>query len=220
MKLRITCVISPYFITFLPVVTVAEQQEASLNLMIKGKALAGGDSGKVIIPNDAKASLLLKLVRGEEADRLMPPPGEGQPLTKEQIATLERWINAGAPWPDSADGTGTNHWAYKAPIKAELPTVKQAKWPKNAIDHFVLSRLERERIGTRARVGSCTLVATCQFGLDGLHTDVTRGRRLFQDQSSQAYEKVVDRLLASPHYGERWGTTLVGFGTLCRYTWL
>ncbi|MGC4007059.1 MAG: hypothetical protein QM811_29630 [Pirellulales bacterium] len=138
----------------------AEVKESGLNLQLKADAFKGGDNGRVIVPGKSEESQLFKLAHGDDKDRKMPPPGESQPLTPEQLATLKRWIDEGAVWPDSADGSGRDHWAYKQPVKHVPPTPKNSTWVKTPIDAFVFSAIREGRPRSRRRTRSSALVAT------------------------------------------------------------
>jgi len=181
-----------------------EKQESELNLQAKASALKGSENGPVIVPGKSGESLLIKLVSGAEMDRLMPPAGEGQPLNAEQIATLKDWIDQGAAWPDSADGSGGNHWAYKKPLRPELPPVQNAAWCRTPLDRFVLARLEQEKLSPAAELDRTRWLRRASLDLIGLPPTPEEVDAFVNDTAADANEKVVDRLLASPQYGERW----------------
>ena len=179
-----------------------EHQEAGLNLMRRQAALAGGESGKAIVPGKSSESLLYKLVSGQDKDRIMPPPEDGKPLTKGQIETLRQWIDSGADWPASADGT--NHWAYQPIKKPIVPPVKNGAWIKSPIDAFVLARLEKEGLAPSPETERAAWLRRVSLDLIGLPPTPEEVTAFLADNSDQAYERVVDRLLAAPQYGERW----------------
>jgi hypothetical protein len=179
-----------------------EHQEAGLNLMRRQAALNGGDSGKAIIPGKSSESLLYKLVSGADKDRLMPPPDDGKPLTAGQIETLKQWIDSGADWPASADGS--NHWAYQQIQKPVVPAVQDKSWPKSPLDAFVLARLEKESLIPSPETERAAWLRRVSLDLIGLPPTPEQVVEFLADKSNQAYERVVDRLLAAPQYGERW----------------
>jgi hypothetical protein len=181
-----------------------ENQESGLNLQDKAKALAGGDSGKVIIPGKSDKSRLVIAISGVDPDFAMPPEGEGKRLTAEQVGLVRAWIDQGAKWPDPSGANDGKHWAYQKPIRHEPPAVKNTSWPKNAIDHFVLARLEEENLHPSAEVDRARLIRRVSLDLIGLPPTVEEVDAFLADTSPDAYDKVVDRLLGSPHYGERW----------------
>ncbi|HZU31657.1 MAG TPA: DUF1553 domain-containing protein [Candidatus Angelobacter sp.] len=124
----------------------------------------------------------------------MPPKVSGRSLTSAQIATIKRWIDEGAVW--------NEHWAYVAPKRPPVPDVKDKSWPRNAIDNFILSRLEREGLHPSPEADRATLLRRVSFDLTGLPPTSEEVSAFIADKSPHAYEKQVDRLLASPHYGE------------------
>ncbi len=186
-----------------------EKQKSGLRLDQKGPALAGGDSGKAIEPgHSADSELILRAVSDDETER-MPPKGD--PLTAEQIGILRAWIDQGATWPDglelAADGaTATpKHWAFVAPTRPDSPAVKGAEWVRNPIDAFILANLEAKGVAPSPEADRSTLLRRLSFDLTGLPPTPTEVDAFLKDDSPDAYERLVDRLLASPHYGERWG---------------
>ena len=186
----------------------AEKQKAGLRLDLKANALSGGDSGKVILPGKSAESKLIHLVAGLEKDSVMPPKGDK--LTTKQIGMLRAWIDGGAKWPDqlptaNSQLPSSQHWAFKAPVRAALPTVKDAKWVRNPIDNFVLARLEKERIKPSMEADRPTLIRRLSLDLLGLPPTTEQVAEFVGDKRANAYEQLVDRLLASPHFGERWG---------------
>jgi Protein of unknown function (DUF1549)/Planctomycete cytochrome C len=181
-----------------------ETQESGLNLQDKARALAGGDSGKAIVPGKSDKSRLVIAVSGVDPEFNMPPDGEGKRLTAEQVGLVRAWIDQGAKWPVPTGAKDGKHWAYQKPIRHEPPPVKNESWPKNAIDHFVLARLERENLQPSAEVDRARLIRRVSLDLIGLPPTVEEVDAFLADSSPDAYEKVVDRLLASTHYGERW----------------
>jgi len=186
-----------------------DKQKNGLRLDMKAAAFAGGDSGKVIVPGKSAESKLIHMVAGLVEDGLMPP--KGTRLTSTEVGKLRAWIDAGAPWPDhhatlnsKSSQPSAPHWAFKAPILAAVPKVKDAKWPQNSIDNFVLARLEKERVKPSPEADRYTLIRRLSLDLLGLPPTPEQVREFVNDTSPNAYEKVVDRLLASPHFGERW----------------
>ncbi|MEY2599331.1 MAG: hypothetical protein RLZZ142_1590 [Verrucomicrobiota bacterium] len=173
----------------------------------------GGETGPALVPGEPGRSLLLKAVRYEDSSLEMPPKKR---LSAEQIATLEQWIQMGAPDPRvAAPGTrtanptnrieeGRKHWAFQPPVKKPLPTVRNAQWPKNAVDRFILAALEARELKPVAPAGKRELIRRATFDLTGLPPTPQEIEAFLADESPQAFERVVDRLLASPHYGERW----------------
>ncbi len=177
----------------------AEKQMAELRLDSR-KAAA-----RVIVAGNSKGSRLLHRVLGLNNEARMPRGGEA--LKPEQINLIRRWIDQGAVWPDdaSAEGKGKKHWAYVAPVRPPLPAVKNKAWGRNAIDPFVLARLEKEGLASSPEADRVTLLRRLSLDLIGLPPTAEEVDAFLRDVSPKAHEKQVERLLASPHYGERWG---------------
>ncbi|MBP6824673.1 MAG: PSD1 domain-containing protein, partial [Acidobacteria bacterium] len=183
-----------------------------LRLDVKASAMKGGISGANIIPGNSKASTLLKRILGEGGEVRMPLGGDA--LKSEQVELIRKWIDQGATWPsteESAISTKAGqqsaipqHWAYVKPVRPAIPQVKNQSWVRNPIDAFVLARLEKEGLTPSPEASKETLLRRVYLDLIGLPPTVKEMDEFLADQSPDAYEKAVDRLLASPHYGERW----------------
>ncbi|MBE0544100.1 MAG: PSD1 domain-containing protein [Verrucomicrobia bacterium] len=184
-----------------------EKQRGNLRLDVKLEALKGGDSGSVLRPGNSAESLLIRAVTGTDPD-IEQMPLNRDPLSAEQIARLTAWIDHGAEWPD-ADGPARDarwdHWAFKVPVRPVLPEVKNQRWSRNAIDHFILARFDQEQLSPSSEADKITLLRRLSLDLIGLPPTIAEVDAFLADDSSDAYEKQVERLLASPHYGERWG---------------
>ncbi len=180
-----------------------ETREAGLRLDQKADALAGSDSGQIIKPKDAEGSLLVKLISGEDADRLMPPDGEN--LTEDEIEKIETWIEEGAIWPDGVDPKveRPKHWAYE-PLTVKLPESPALK-KHLPIDQLILARLNENKIEPSPIADRYTLIKRLYYDLLGLPPSIAAVDTFVNDKSNNAYEHLVDELLASPHFGERWG---------------
>lgn len=180
-------------------------QMARLRLDAKQTAFAGGQSGKVIQAGDANASILYQRVAGI-GDQPRMPMG-GKPLPPEKVALLREWINHGATWPDGVGASVAEvkkHWAFVAPVRPAVPTVSKAAWVHNPIDNFVLAKLDHESLSPSPEADRVTLLRRLSLDLTGLPPTIEEVNAFLADRSANAYEKQVDRLLASPHYGERW----------------
>ncbi len=197
--------IQPIFLNSCVVCHGPNAQRSNLRLDSRSAVLKGGLSGPAIIPGKSAESLLVRLVAGLEGDKLMPLGGPR--LSDEQIGLIRAWVDQGAPWPEStaaAPSVETKHWAYHKPIRPMLPVVRQTAWPKNSIDYFVLARLEKEGLTPSPEADRTTLIRRVSLDLTGLPPSPEDVDAFLADTSSQAYENLVERLLASPHYGERW----------------
>jgi hypothetical protein len=165
---------------------------------------------KVITPGNSRASRLMHRVLGLNGEDRMPLGREA--LSSTQIDLLKRWIDEGANWPDSttniASGTQhsprSTHWAYVAPVRPPVPEVKNRAWARNPIDHFILAGLEKENLAPSPEADKITLLRRLSLDLTGLPPTPEEVDAFIKDTSPKAYEKQVERLLASPHYGERW----------------
>ncbi len=172
------------------------KRKAGLRLDQKESATSKLESGSVaIVPGDAAASKVLKLVSSGDDDERMPPKKSGKKLTKEQIELLGQWIDQGAPW--------KQHWSYIPPQRAPLPAVKNKLWPRTDIDYFILARLEAEKLRPSPEADKSTLLRRVSFDLTGLPPTIAEVDAFLAEKSPKAYERVVDRLLASPQFGER-----------------
>jgi mono/diheme cytochrome c family protein len=175
-----------------------KKRKGDLRLDRKTSAL----QSETIVPGKSADSPLIQRVAGLDPDKKMPPKGPG--LTAEQIGILRAWIDQGAIWPDDATGDQGRHWAYQ-PLRNPLtPAVKQRDWVRTPLDAFVLARLEAKGLTPAPPADRRTLLRRVTFDLIGLPPTPTEIDAFLADPSPNAYEKVVDRLLASPHYGERW----------------
>ncbi|WP_436716260.1 PSD1 and planctomycete cytochrome C domain-containing protein [Roseiconus lacunae] len=189
-------------------------EEGGLNLGIKAKAIGerGGDS--VIHPGNADESLLIELVSGADQDRLMPPEGNA-PLRKEQIALLRAWIDQGATWPDDADiidpkmDRARTHWAFQRLASVDVPSRRSDdNWSKGAIDKFIQQRLGSAGLRPSQPADARTLVRRLYFDLIGLpptSDQIERFIDAYSGDADKAVADLVDQLLDSPRYGERWG---------------
>ncbi len=171
----------------------ADAPRGDLNLTSRAHALEAG----AIVPGKLEDSALLERVSSHDASIRMPP--EGDPLTAEQIELLQRWISAGAEWP--------GHWAYQpvhSPNVQELKTSALHDWCRTPVDRFIAARLEREGLTPSPEADRLTLLRRVSFDVRGLPPTPEEVEEFLNDQSPDAWERCVDRLLASPHYGERW----------------
>ncbi len=172
----------------------------------------GGDSGPAVVPGKPAESPLIKAVRYTDPDLRMPPKGK---LPNAVIADLERWVRLGAPAPadkgPSARPSGIDftaarrHWAYQPVRKPALPAVKDRTWPADPLDFFVLARLEAAGLTPAPAADRRTLIRRASFDLVGLPPTAAEIEAFERDLRPDAYARLIDRLLASPHYGERWG---------------
>ncbi len=181
----------------------AEKEEAGLRVDTAEAIQIGGDSGPLVKPGRPDSSLLIQIVRGPHED-IPQMPYKRPALTPEEIAKLVAWVQDGAVGPAEETPGRFIHWAYVAPQRHEPPSVKRADWPKNAIDRFVLARLEKEAIAPSPAADRVTQLRRVSLDLIGLPPTPAEVDAFLSDESAGAYERVVDRLLASRHYGERW----------------
>jgi len=181
-------------------------QMGGLRLDSKRAAFTGGQSGKVILPGNAAASALYQRVAGATEQPRMPIGAK--PLEVAQIALIKSWIDGGAVWPEGIGvqaGEVNKHWAFEPPTRPPLPALSNRKWPANPIDYFVLVRLEKEVLQPSPEADKVTLLRRLSLDLTGLPPSIEDIDGFLADNGPRAYEKQVERLLASPHYGERWG---------------
>ena len=192
-----------------------KKQESGLRLDSRKALIDGGDSGeRAVVPGEPGRSLLVKAInhRGEVH---MPPDSK---LTDDQIAGLTEWIKQGVPWPaavssvqpaltaaDRARVDRQKHWAYQPVTRPPTPPVKDAAWLRSAVDPFILARLEEKGLTPSPEADRRTLLRRVTFDLVGLPPTPEEADAFVGDQSPDAFERLVDRLLASPHFGERWG---------------
>lgn len=170
-------------------------RKARLRFDLHAEALKPAKSGDLaIVPGDPAKSQLIARITASDKDDLMPPPATRKELTPAQIERLTRWIQDGAPWKE--------HWAYVKPERPRLPEVQDARWPRNAIDRLVLARLEREGLKPSLEADPPTLIRRASLDLTGLPPTPQEVDAFLADGSAEAYEKLIDRLLASPRYGE------------------
>lgn len=166
-------------------------RKADLRLDDQKEALASG----VIEPGKPGESELVARIESHAADEVMPPPKFGKPLTSSQIDTLKAWVASGAKW--------GRHWAWDVPPRPNVPTTAAGAKVRNPIDAFVLARLKAEGLTPRPEATKAELIRRVSLDLTGLPPDAAEVRRFLSDDAPDAYEKLVERLLASPRYGER-----------------
>jgi mono/diheme cytochrome c family protein len=182
----------------------ALKQKNELRLDTAALAIKGGESGPAIVPGKSDESLLIDAVNGANGAAKMPP--EGEPLTTDQIAKLRAWIDQGAKAPvEKIPQDPAKHWSYQPPVRPPVPNMQDADWARNPIDAFIAA--EHERRGLMASPAASKAVLLRRVFLDLIGLPPTRGemQAFLADESADAYDKVVDHLLDSPHYGERWG---------------
>jgi hypothetical protein len=173
-----------------------KRRKAGLRLDVSDTAFKELKSGnRALVPGDLTASALVHRISTSDPDEVMPPPKHNKPLRAEQIDLLKRWVREGAQW--------KKHWSFISPERPPLPAVKNGKWPHNAIDYFILARLEHEHLEPNPEADKATLIRRATLDLTGLPPTIEEVDRFLADKSRDAYEKLVDQLLESPHYGER-----------------
>ncbi|HXT57389.1 MAG TPA: DUF1549 domain-containing protein, partial [Pirellulales bacterium] len=192
----------------------AKSQPLRGGLMLDSRAAwqRGGDSGPAIVPGDPDASLVVKAVRYDNDEVQMPPDGK---LPEREIASLVEWIKLGAPDPREGDSTpvarksvsleeGRTRWAFQPLAVKAPPAVADETWPRTPLDRFILAKLEERGIAPNSSADRRRLIRRAYFDLIGLPPTPEEIEAFVNDPSADAFEKVVDHLLDSPHYGERW----------------
>jgi hypothetical protein len=186
-----------------------------LQLDTREHVLKGGNSGPVVVPGDPDHSLLIKAINHTDSRLEMPPPGK---LTSEEISILETWVKDGVVWGTPSDSSATiaspeyvitpeqrAFWSFQPVRKPLQPKFKDRSWIKSPIDAFILAKLEAHGLKPVGPADKTTLIRRASLDLIGLPPTPAEVDDFVRDKSPNAFEKVVDRLLASPHYGERWG---------------
>lgn len=181
-----------------------QQQFGQLRLDSRSVATSAGPSGQRIVPHDALASTIYQRVADLGEGNRMPMDGQ---LSDAEVALIKAWIEAGAVWPEGrgADAALNQHWAFVRPARPEQPRLKNGRRAASPIDSFVLARLEAEGLEPSPPAGKETLIRRLSLDLTGLPPSLEDTRHYLNDTAPGAYGRLVDRLLASPHYGERWG---------------
>ncbi len=181
----------------------ARKAKAALRLDVRAKAFAGGESEKMgIVAGKSGGSEVFRRATSKDDETVMPPKGEK--LTEKEIASLKAWIDAGAKWPDALSGEAkATHWAFVPPVRAEVPSNKEKV--TNPIDAFVRAKLDKSGLKPSAEAAKHTLVRRLYLDLIGLPPTPAEVDAFVNSKDPYAYEKLVEKLLASQHYGERWG---------------
>ena len=197
----------------------AESEKLKGGLLVDSREglLKGGDSGPAVVPGHPERSRLVEAVSYHNVDLQMPPKAK---LPERQIADLTEWVKQGAPWPDSPDKAvggaarveafdlakrKAEHWAWQPIRSAHVPPVKDAGWVNDSLDAFILARLEEKGLAPAPPADKRALIRRVTFDLTGLPPTPEEVSAFVADESPDAFARVVDRLLASPHFGERWG---------------
>ena len=191
-----------------------KKQEAELRLDSRAGMLKGGQTGPAITPGKPEDSELVLAISYDPSGYQMPPTGKLKP---DEIEALTRWVKMGAPWPGDAETPAAGgesegidiaerarHWSFQPVRRPEVPAVDNTSWPRNPIDQFLLARLEAASLQPADPAGKRTWLRRVTFDLTGLPPTPEEAERFLEDHSPEAHEKVVDRLLTSPAYGERW----------------
>jgi mono/diheme cytochrome c family protein len=186
-----------------------KKQSAGLRLDSRQGVLAQGDHGPIVVPGDPEKSVLIQAIK--RTGELKMPPKER--LSPDAVEALTKWVKAGAPWPTAkpvghADATADawqRHWAFRPVRKPPVPATGEPRWPNSPIDSFILASLEAKGLRPSAPAERRVLIRRVTFDLTGLPPAPADIDAFLADESPDAFAKVVDRLLASPHYGERWG---------------
>jgi hypothetical protein len=174
----------------------AQARKAKLRLDDRASAIVDRDGMHVVVPGDPKASELIARIFLDDPDEVMPPPKTKRFLTKEQKETLYQWIAEGAEF--------ASHWAYDKPLRPALPEVKDKKWPRNEIDHFILAKLDIAALRPTEEADRLALVRRLSLDLTGLPPTPEEADAFVNDSSPRAYEALIDRLLDATAYGEHW----------------
>jgi hypothetical protein len=172
-----------------------ETRQADLRLDVKEGIFGPDDKPGVVVPGKSGESELIRRITSDDEFERMPPPDSKRTLTQDQIAKLRRWVDAGATW--------EQHWAFVTPTRPALPEVENKAWSRNPIDRFLLARLEQEGLSPSPEASRETLIRRVTLDLTGLPPTPAEVDAFLADDSPNAYERLVDRLLASPRYGER-----------------
>lgn len=183
-----------------------EKPKGGLSLETRESLLKGGGTGPAVREGQSAQSLLIHAVSGAKEDLRMPEKGEK--LTSTQIGLLRAWIDQGAKWSGlltAPKDSAASHWAFKAPVRPGPPRVKNPGWAANPVDFHILARLEKEGLAPSPEADKVTLLRRLSLDLIGLPPTPREVDAFLRDASPHAYEKQVERLLSSPHYGERWG---------------
>ena len=191
----------------------AKRIRGGLVLDSRAGLIKGGDSGPVVTPGSPEASLLIHAVKHLDADMAMPPKKK---LPDMEIKDLEEWVRSGAPYPGTNDTTklladvidwnkAREFWSFKPIKKVQPPKVKATSWPRSDIDKFIFARLEKEKLKPAKDADKRALIRRATYDLTGLPPTPEEVDVFLNDKSPKAFEKLIDRLLASPAYGERWG---------------
>ncbi len=192
-----------------------KEQSGELRLDLQASATKGGSTGPAFVAGETEKSLIVRAVQYKESDFKMPPDAK---LSDEEIAIVVEWVRSGAFWPKDKDATAAmslppaqrideiraSHWAYKALGEHQPPVVHDTAWPGQAIDHFILSKQEAKGLKPNPKADRRTLMMRAHFMVTGLPPTYDEISAFIADESSNAFEKLVDRLLESRHYGERW----------------
>ena len=172
------------------------KRKAGLRLDLEADAFRRLKSGQhALVKGDPKGGTLVERILTKDPDDIMPPPEHGRPLSPKQVEILQRWVASGAAWRE--------HWSFIPPEPPPLPKVKDTRWPRNEIDRFVLAGMESAGLKPNPEADRATLVRRLSFDLTGLPPTVEEVDAFLSDRKPEAYERLVERLLASPHHGER-----------------
>jgi len=172
------------------------ERQADLRLDSREGAIADLGDYAAIVPGQPEASELIKRITSSDPDEVMPPTGKGKPLSKQEIDLLTQWVKQGAAY--------AKHWAYEIPVRPDVPETSSKAWQRNAIDGFILSRLDREKLSPNEEADRPTLIRRVTLDLTGLPPTLKEVEEFLADKSPNAYESLVDRLLEKDAYGEHW----------------
>ena len=175
-----------------------DEQKGGLNLTRENSLYGKLKSGEpALVPGKPESSELIYRITTQDIDELMPPPEHGTRLKPAEVTLIRQWISEGAKW--------SQHWAYRPLNPPSLPRVANTAWAQNEIDRFVLAQLEKHQLQPSPQADRHTLIKRLYYDLIGLPPSPKEVRDFINDKSPKAYDRLVERLLASPHFGERWG---------------
>lgn len=189
----------------------AEKLKAGLRLDHREGFLQGSESGQpAVVPGQPEVSRLIEAIRYSNEELQMPPPKSGGKLSEAQIQDFVAWVKMGAPYPKerstfNVQRSTNSHWAFQKPAEPIVPQASNKQWPKTPVDNFILAKLEASGLQPSQRADKRTLIRRATFDLTGLPPTAKEVERFVRDESPDAFAAVIETLLASPHYGERWG---------------